>query len=185
MQTPNSPRAPRPERGSFVRADLKAQTAAVEAGFVHGAVLVHEAMAQVPVLQGVQLAVGIAAEQLLGQMQQRPQLTQSAAVGLHLGRVVLRPEEGTAVVGGDVAALVNDVKETRLQDLHDKERQSGVWTGDTSSLFNQHFYFHFNRDTLSPDKNVFHPSNRKIFAVEAPAGPPQPNTPTRPTRTED
>lgn len=106
----------------FVPADLKAQTASVEAGFVHGAVLVHEAAAQVLVLQGVELAVGVVSEQLLGQMQERSQLTQSVAVSLHLRRVVLGPEEGAAVVGGDVTALVNDVKKTRLQDLNDRER---------------------------------------------------------------
>lgn len=110
----------------------------------------HEATAQVPVLQGVELAVGVVMEQLLGQMQQRSQLTQSVAVGLHLGSVVLRPEEGAAVVGGDVTALVNDVKKTRLQDLNDKG-QSGVWTWDSkASTSQQHFYFHFNRDTLFP-----------------------------------
>lgn len=113
-------------------ADLKAQAASVEAGFVHGAVLVHEATAQVPLLQGVELAVGVVMEQLLGQMQQRSQLTQSVAIRLHLGGVVLGPEEGAAVVGGDVTALVNDVKKTRLQDLNDKDTQSGVWTGTAS-----------------------------------------------------
>lgn len=95
---------------------------------MHGAVLVHEATAQVPVLQGVQLATGVVTEQLLGQMQERSQLAQSVAVSLHLGSVVLCPEEGAAVVGGDVTALVNDVKKTGLQDLSDKERPSGVWT---------------------------------------------------------
>lgn len=96
---------------------------------MHGAVLVHEAAAQVPVLQGVQLAVGVVVEQLLGQMQERSQLTQRVAVGLHLRSVVLGPEEGAAVVGGDVTALVNDVEKTRLQDLNDRGRQSGVWRG--------------------------------------------------------
>lgn len=114
---------------AFAPADLEAQAAPIEAGFVHGAVLVHEAAAQVLVLQGVELAVGVVAEQLLGQMQERSQLAQSVAVGLHLRRVVLRPEEGAAVVGGDVTALVNDVEKTGLQDLNDREGQSGVWRG--------------------------------------------------------
>lgn len=115
----------------------------------------HEAAAQVPVLQGVQLAVGVVFEQLLGQMQQRSQLTQSVAVSLHLRSVVLGPEEGAAVVGGDIMALVNDVKKTRLQDLNDRDRQSGVCARDTSNILNQLFYFHFIRDTLFPYRNIF------------------------------
>lgn len=136
----------------FVPADLEAQTASVEAGFVHGAVLVHEAAAQVLVLQGVQLAVAVVLEQLLGEMQQRSQLTQSVAVRLHLRGVVLGPEEGAAVVGGDVTALVNDVKKTRLQDLNDRERQSGVWPGTRVQYL---LYFHVIRDTLFPYRNIF------------------------------
>lgn len=105
-------------------ADLKAQAAAVEAGLVHGAVLPDELAAQVPVLQGVQLAVAVVVDQLLGQVQQRAQLAQRAAVRLHLRRVVLRPEEGTVVVGGDVTSLVDDVQKARQQDLKEGEKKA-------------------------------------------------------------
>lgn len=103
-------------------ADLKAQTAAIEAGFVHGAVLLHKLAAQVRVRQRVELAAHVVVEQLLGQMQEGSQLTQSVAISLHLRGIVLRPEEGAVAVRGDISALVNDVKKTRLQDL--KERKS-------------------------------------------------------------
>lgn len=103
-------------------ADLKAQTAAIEAGFVHGAVLLHKLAAQVRVLQRVELATHVVVEQLLGQMQEGSQLTESVAISLHLRGIVLRPEEGTVAVRGDISALVNYVKKTRLQDL--KERKS-------------------------------------------------------------
>lgn len=91
-------------------ADLKAQTAAVETRLVHGAVLLHKPVAQVPVLQGVQLAVFVVVDQLLGEVEQGAQLAQSAAVRLHLQRIVVRPEEGTVVIGSDVTALVDDVQ---------------------------------------------------------------------------
>lgn len=129
-------------------AHLKAQTAAIEAGFVHGAVLLHKLAAQVGVLQRVELAAHVVVEQPLGQMQERPQLTQSVAVRLHLRGVVLRPEEGAVAVRGDIPALVNDVKKTRLQDL--KERTSmGSLDADKSNVFTQYFSFHFNTLTFA------------------------------------
>lgn len=105
----------------FLPADLESQTAAVETGLVHGAVLLHELAAQLPVLQRVELAVVVVVEQPLGEVQQGAQLAQSAAVRLHLGGVVVRPEKGTVVVGGNVPSLVNDVQKARLQDLEDRE----------------------------------------------------------------
>lgn len=105
-------------------ADLKTQAPAVEAGLVHGAVLLHELVAQLPVLQRVELAAVVVVEEPLGEVQQGAQLTQSAAVRLHLAGVVVGPEEGAGVVGGNVAALVDDVQKARLQDLEEgKERK--------------------------------------------------------------
>lgn len=77
-------------------ADLEAETAAIEAGFVHGAVLLHKLAAQI--LHGVQLPTFVVVEQLLGEVEQGAQLAQSAAVRLHLRDIVVRPEEGTVVV---------------------------------------------------------------------------------------
>lgn len=54
----------------YFLADLKAKTTTIEAGFVHGAVLLHKAATQVPVLQGAQLAVAIVTDQPLGKVQQ-------------------------------------------------------------------------------------------------------------------
>lgn len=109
---------------AILSADLETQAAAVETGLVHGAVLLHELAAQLPVLQGVELAEVVVVEEPLGQVQQGAQLTQSAAVRLHLAGVVVGPEEGAGVVGGDVASLVDDVQKARLQDLQSggKER---------------------------------------------------------------
>lgn len=104
--------------------DLKAQTASIETGFVHGAVLLHKPSAQVPVMQGVQLAGVIVVEQPLGEVEQGTQLAQSAAVGLYLRRIVVRPEEGTVAITGNVTALVNDVQKARQQYL--KERKNSV-----------------------------------------------------------
>lgn len=106
----------------FLPADLKAQTAAVETGFVHGAVLLHKLAAQVPVLQGVQLAAVVVVDELLGEVEKGTQLTQSAAVRLHLRGIVLGPEEGTVVIRNNVAALLNYVQKASLQDL--KERKT-------------------------------------------------------------
>lgn len=106
----------------FLPADLKAQTAAVETGFVHGAVLLHKLAAQVPVLQGVQLATLVVVDELLGEVEKGTQLTQSAAVRLHLRGIVLGPEEGTVVIRNNVAALLNYVQKASLQDL--KERKT-------------------------------------------------------------
>jgi len=92
---------------------------------VHGAVLAHEPATQVSALQGVQLAEAVVVDELLGEVQQRPQLAQRAAVRLHLGRVVVRPEEGAVVVGGDVTPLVDDVQKARQQHLRGKERGGG------------------------------------------------------------
>lgn len=78
--------------------DLKTQTAAVETGFVHGAVLLHKPVAQVAVLLGVQLAVVVVVDQPLAEVEQSSQLAQGAAVRLHLGGVVVRPEEGTVEI---------------------------------------------------------------------------------------
>lgn len=103
-------------------ADLEAQTAAIEAGLVHGAVLLHELAAQVGVLQRVELAMHVVTEQLLRQMQEGSQLTQSVAVRLHLRGIVVRPEEGTVVVRGDITALVNDVEKTGVQNLKDRKK---------------------------------------------------------------
>lgn len=104
-------------------ADLKAQTAAVETGFVHGAVLLHKLATQVTVLQRVQLAVAVVADQPLGEVEQGAQLTQNAAVRLHLRGVVVRSEEGTVVARGNVTALVNDVQKARLQDLKERKKE--------------------------------------------------------------
>lgn len=109
-------------------ADLEAQTAAIEAGLVHGAVLLHELAAQLGVLQRVELAVRVVAEQLLRQMQEGSQLTQSVAVRLHLRGVVVRPEEGTVVVGGDITALVNDVEKTGVQNLKDRKQTTRTFS---------------------------------------------------------
>lgn len=49
--------------------DLKAQTAAVETGFVHGAVLLHKHVAQVSVLLAVQLAIIVVVDQPLCEME--------------------------------------------------------------------------------------------------------------------
>lgn len=107
----------------FPPADLKAQTAAVETGFVHGAVLLHKLATQVPVLQRVQLPLAIVVDQPLGEVEQGAKLTQSTAVRLHLGGVVVRSEEGTVVVGGNVTALVYDVHKARLQDLKERRKE--------------------------------------------------------------
>lgn len=98
-------------------ADLKAQTAAVETRFVHGGVLLHKAAAQVLVLQGVQLAAVVVVDQLLGEMEKSSELAKGAAVRLHLRRVVVNPEEGVAVTGGNVTGFVDDVQKASLQDL--------------------------------------------------------------------
>lgn len=129
-------------RKSFM-ADLKAQTAAVEAGFVHGAVLLHKLAAQVRVLQGVELAAHVVVEQLLGQMQECSQLTQSVAIGLHLRGIVLRPEEGAVAVRGDISALVNYVKKTRLQDLKERKNIRSL-DANGSNIFIQYSSFYFN-----------------------------------------
>lgn len=84
---------------------------------MHGAVLLHKLAAQLPVLQGVELAVVVVVDEPLGEVQEGAQLTQGAAVRLHLAGVVVGPEEGTVVVGGNVASLVDDVQKARLQDL--------------------------------------------------------------------
>lgn len=89
---------------------------------MHGAVLLHEPAAQVLVLQGVQLAVVVVVDQLLGEVDQGTQLTQSAAVRLHLRGIVVRPEEGTIAIGGNITALVNDVQKARQQDLKQRKR---------------------------------------------------------------
>lgn len=101
-------------------ADLKAQTAAVETRFVHGGVLLHKAAAQVLVLQGVQLAAVVVVDQLLGEMEKSSELAKGAAVRLHLRRVVVNPEEGVAVTGGNVTGFVDDVQKASLQDLKEE-----------------------------------------------------------------
>lgn len=97
--------------------DLESQTASEKTGLVHGAVLLHKPAAQVPVLLGEQLTVLVVVEEPLGEVDQGAQLTEGVAVRLNLGGVVVSPEEGTVVVGGDVTALLNDVQKARLQDL--------------------------------------------------------------------
>ncbi len=119
----------------FVLADLKAQTAAIETGFVHGAVLLHKPAAQVPVLQGVQLAVVVVVDEPLGEVEQSTQLAQSAAVCLHLRGVVVRPEEGTVAIRGNVTALVNDVQKARLQDLKERKKNNSTFAGKVRSLY--------------------------------------------------
>lgn len=89
---------------------------------MHGAVLLHKLAAQLPVLQRVKLAVVVVVDEPLGEVQQGAQLAQGAAVRLHLAGVVVGPEEGAVVVGGDIAGLVDDVQKARLQDLHSGER---------------------------------------------------------------
>lgn len=125
------------EVSPFLLADLKAQTAAIETGFVHGAVLLHKLAAQVPVLQGVQLAVVVVVDQPLGEVEQGAQLTQSAAVCLHLRGIVVRPEEGTVVVRCNVTALVNDVQKARQQNLKErkKEKQSITFAEKVEGLY--------------------------------------------------
>lgn len=90
---------------------------------MHGAVLLHKLAAQLPVLQGVELAVVVVVDEPLGEVQKGAQLTQSTAVRLHLGGVVVGSEKGTVVVGGNVPSLVNDVQKARLQDLEDREKR--------------------------------------------------------------
>ena len=101
--------------------DLKAQTASVETRLVHGAVLLHKPAGQFPVLLRVQLAAFVVVDQLLGEVEQGPQLAQGAAVRLHLRRIVLGPEEGAVAVVGNVTALVYDVHKAGLQDLEDNK----------------------------------------------------------------
>lgn len=116
-------------------ADLKAQTAAIETGFVHGTVLLHKLAAQVSVLQRVQLAVVVVIEQLLGKVEQGTQLTQSTAVCFHLRDIVVCPEEGSVVVRGNVSALVNDVQKAGLQDLKRRKTENeSLVKGETWSL---------------------------------------------------
>lgn len=118
-------------------ADLKAQTAAIETGFVHGTVLLHKLAAQVSVLQRVQLAVVVVTDQLLGKVEQGTQLTQSTAVCFHLRDIVVCPEEGSVVVRGNVTALVNDVQKAGLQDLKRRKKENAgesVVKGETWSL---------------------------------------------------
>ena len=105
---------------SLFLADLKAQTAAVETRFVHGAVLLHKPAGQLPILEVEQLAMGVVVHQPLGQVEKGTQLAQGAAVRLYLRCIVLRPEEGVAVIQGDVTALVNDMQQAGLQDLKEK-----------------------------------------------------------------
>lgn len=124
-------------------ADLKAQTAAIEAGFVHGAVLLHKLAAQVHVLQRVELAAHVVIEQLLGQMQKSPQLTESVAISLHLRGIVLRPEEGAVAVRGDISALVNYVKKTRLQDLKDRKSIRSLDANESSISLSISTHKHF------------------------------------------
>lgn len=107
-------------------ADLKAQTAAIETGLVHGAVLLHKLAAQVSVLQRVQLAVVVVIEQLLGEVEQGTQLTKSTAVCFHLRDIVVCPEEGSVVVRGNVTALVNDVQKAGLQNLKRRKKENAV-----------------------------------------------------------
>lgn len=101
--------------------DLKAQTATIETGFVHRAVLLHKHAAQFSILLAVQLAIVIVVYQLLCKIEQGTQLAQSAAVRLHLRGIVVRSKEGTVVIRDNVAAFVYDVQKARLQHL--KERQ--------------------------------------------------------------
>lgn len=108
-------------------ADLKAQTAAVEAGFVHGAVLLHKPAAQVGVLQRAQLSAGVVIKKPLSEVEQGPQLAQSSHVRLHLWRIVVRSEKGGVVIGGDVAGLVNDVQKAGQQDLREKSIYYFFW----------------------------------------------------------
>lgn len=89
-------------------------------------------------MQGVQLTIVVVTDQPLGEMQQGAQLTQSAAVRLHLGGVVLGPEEGTIVVGGNVLPLVNDVDKARLQDLKDRQQRENS-VNDSGAFFGGKF----------------------------------------------
>lgn len=104
-------------------AHLEAQAASVEAGLVHGAVLLNEAVAQVGILRRVQMPVGVVVDEPLGEVEQRPQLAEGAAVRLHLRGVVLRPEEGSSAVGGDVATFMDDVHQAGLQHLQAAEEK--------------------------------------------------------------
>lgn len=89
---------------------------------MHGAVLLHKLAAQLPVLQGVELAVVVVVDEPLGEVQQGSQLAQSAAVCLHLGGVVVGSKKGPVAVGSDIASLVNNVQKARLQDLEDRKK---------------------------------------------------------------
>lgn len=53
----------------------------------------------------------------LSQIEQGAQLAQSAAVGLHLPRIVCYSKEDAATVGSDVAPLLDDVKKTAAYHL--------------------------------------------------------------------
>lgn len=70
----------------------------------------HKHVAQVSVLLTVQVAVIVVVDQPLREIEQGAQLAESAAVRLHLRGIVVRSEEGTVVVGENVAAFVNNVQ---------------------------------------------------------------------------
>lgn len=69
--------------------------------------------------------MAVVVQHALSQVEQRAQLAQSVAVGLHLLRIVSHSEEDAAAVGGDVAPLLDDVENAAAHHLEkDKECHS-------------------------------------------------------------
>lgn len=99
------------------RPHLKAEAAAVEAALVHGRVLADEALAQAALVVEEKVTVVVVVQHAPRQVHEGAQLAQGVAVGLHLAGVVRQPEEDAAAVGGDVAALLDDVEEAASHHL--------------------------------------------------------------------
>jgi len=75
------------------------------------------------------VAVVVVVEHALSQVEQGAQLAQSAAVGLHLRRIVCQPKEDAAAVGGDVAPLLDDVENAAAHDL-EKNKECFIQFGE-------------------------------------------------------
>lgn len=103
---------------------------------MHGGVLADEALAEAALVLEEQVAVAVVVQHALGQVEQRAQLAQRVAVGLHLAGVVRHPEEDAAAVGGDVAPLLDDVEEAAAHDLD--EEGGDVGQGERSVVQSQH-----------------------------------------------
>lgn len=84
---------------------------------MHRRVLADEALAQAALVLEEKVTVVVVVQHAPRQVHEGAQLAQGVAVGLHLAGVVRHPEEDAAAVGGDVAALLDDVEEAASHHL--------------------------------------------------------------------